>query len=138
MIDRIPIKLIKDYLKTIISSPNWSIGASDKNKEESITIYGNRREIARISEFRNLQTYSIIPITILIRWSKNYQKAEDKANSIYNLLSNNSFFIGEYECFINIIGEGPIDLGADEKGIYKFSIEANIYYKKAKGGHING
>lgn len=130
MIERLSTKSVKDYLKTIIDCPSWHTGASDKNEEESITLYTNRRNISKISKFKHLQTYSVLPVTLLLRWTKNYKNAEEKANSIYELLDSSSIFLENYECFIDCLFEGPIDLGADENGIYKFSIEFNLIYKK--------
>lgn len=121
----------KDYLKTIITDcSNFYIGNIDENKEQALAIYANRRNIAKISEMKGLQTYSILPITLLIKWTKNYNTAETEANKIYGLLQNSSFSINDYNCDINCLCEGPIDLGPDEKGTYKFSIELNIIYRK--------
>lgn len=121
---------VKDCLKEIIESPNWSIGAIDQNKEEAIVLYANRRELAPISKFSYLQTYSMIPFTLLLRWTKNYSKAEEKANSIYELLNKGSFFIDGFDCFTSFVCEGPIDLGPSDEGVYRFSIEFNLYFKK--------
>ena len=131
MIPKISTVKIKDYLKTVISEcQNWYIGQMDENQEQAIAIYENRRNLAQISEFKKLQTYSYLPITLLLRWTKNYNKAETEANRIYELLDCSSFSIGGYNCNINCLYEGPIDLGADEKGVYKFSIELNLLYRK--------
>lgn len=128
--EKLTSKKIKDYLKTVINCPKWYIGKTDENQENAITIYTNRRQINKISQFKNLQTYGIIPITLLLRWTKNYDSAEEKANSIYELLDCSSFFIDSKECFMECLGEAPINLGTDNIGIYKFSIEINLIYKK--------
>lgn len=133
MIERLKTVKIKDYLKTIISEcEKWYIGKMDKNQEKAIAIYTNRRKLAKISEFKNLQSYGILPITLLLRWTKNYNTAETKANNIYELLDCSSFFIDDYRCNINCLYDGPIDLGSDENGIYKFSIELNLLYRKGE------
>lgn len=132
MIEKLSTKKVKDYLKTIIDSPSWHIGKSDKNEEQSITIYTNKRNLAKISDYKKLQTYDILPITMLIRWTKNYDKAETKANKIYELLDCSSFFIEDYKCNINCLYNAPIDLGTDEKNVYEFSIELDLLYKKGE------
>lgn len=133
MIKRINTVKVKDYLKMIIKEcNNWFIGKMDENQEQAIAVYANRRQLDSISKFKKLQSYSILPITLLLRWTKNYNKAETKANEIYELLDCSSFFIDDYECNINCLLDGPIDLGTDENGVYKFSIELNLLYRKGE------
>ena len=133
MIERLKTVKVKDYLKTIIKDcDKWYIGKMDDNQEKAIAIYSNRRNLAKISDFKSLQSYGILPITLLLRWTKNYNTAETKANDIYELLDCSSFFIDDYRCNINCLYDGPIDLGSDENGVYKFSIELNLLYRKGE------
>ncbi len=132
--ERLTAKIVKDYLKTIIPDcSKWSIGAMDHNQEYAIALYANRRQLGNISKYPQYQTYSILPMTLLLRWSKNYNTAQIKANEIYELLNHSSFFYDNYQGFVNCQIEGPIDLGPDENGIYKFSIEFDVTYKYKKG-----
>ena len=107
---KISIEQVKNYLKSVINSPKWYIGKSNNNQEKSITIYGNKRKIGKISGYQSLQTYSALPITLLIRWGLYYDEAENKANEIYELLRSSSFFVDGYKCFCSCIDEGPNDL----------------------------
>ena len=133
MIERLKTVKIKDYLKSIIKDcDKWYIGKMDENQEKAIAIYTNRRNLEKLSEFKKLQSYGILPITLLLRWTKNYNTAETKANDIYELLDCSSFFIDDYRCNINCLYDGPIDLGSDENGVYKFSIELNLLYRKGE------
>lgn len=133
MIERLETVKVKDYLKTVISEcEKWYIGKMDENQEKAIAIYSNRRQLDSISKFKNLQSYGILPITLLLRWTKNYNLAETKANDIYELLDCSSFFIDDYRCNIDCLYDGPIDLGSDENGVYKFSIELNLLYRKGE------
>ena len=133
MIARLKTVKVKDYLKTIIKDcDKWYIGKMDENQEKAIAIYSNRRNLAKISNFKNLQSYGILPITLLLRWTKNYNTAETKANDMYELLDCSLFFIDDYRCNINCLYGGPIDLGSDENGVYKFSIELDLLYRKGE------
>ena len=133
MIERLKTVKVKDYLKTVIKDcDNWSIGKIDNNQEKAIAIYSNKRQLDSLSKYKNLQSYGILPITLLLRWTKNYNTAETKANDIYELLDCSSFFIDDYRCNINCLYDGPIDLGSDENGVYKFSIELNLLYRKGE------
>lgn len=131
MVTKISTVKVKDYLKSIIKEcSKWYIGQMDENQEMAIAIYSNKRKLESISKFKQLQSYGILPITLLLRWTKNYNKAETEANNIYELLDCSSFFIDDYKCNIDCLYDGPIDLGPDENGIYKFSIELNLLYRK--------
>lgn len=133
MITKISTAKIKDYLKSVITEcSKWYIGKIDENQEKAISIYANRRQLEDNSKFKKLKSYEILPITILLRWTKNYNTAETEANKIYELLDCSSFFIDDYKCNINCLYNGPIDLGPDENGIYKFSIELNLLYRKGE------
>lgn len=133
MIERLKTVKVKDYLKTIIKNcDKWYIGKMDENQEKAIAIYSNRRQLESLSKFKDLQSYGILPITLLLRWTKNYNTAETKADDIYELLDCSSFFIDDYKCNINCLYDGPIDLGSDENGVYKFSIELNLLYRKGE------
>ena len=133
MIDRLKTVKVKDYLKTVIQDcNNWYIGSIDENQEKAIAIYANRRQLESLSKFKDLQSYGILPITLLLRWTKNYNTAETKADDIYELLDCSSFFIDDYRCNINCLYDGPIDLGPDTNGVYKFSIELNLLYRKGE------
>ena len=133
MIARLKTVKVKDYLKTVIKDcDKWYIGKMDENQEKAIAIYSNKRQLDSMSKFKNLQSYGILPITLLLRWTKNYNTAETKANNIYELLDCSSFFIDDYKCNINCLYDGPIDLGSDENGVYKFSIELNLLYRKGE------
>ena len=133
MIERLKTIKVKDYLKTIIKDcEKWYIGKMDENQEKAIAIYSNRRQLDSLSKYKELQSYGILPITLLLRWTKNYNTAETKADEIYELLDCSSFFIDDYRCNINCLYDGPIDLGSDENGVYKFSIELNLLYRKGE------
>lgn len=133
MIVKISTSKIKDYFKKIIPEcSKWSIGQIDENQEKTIALYANRRQLEDNSKYKKLKTYGIIPITLLLRWTKNYNTAETMANKIYDLLDCSSFFIDDYNCSIECLYNGPIDLGADENNIYEFSIEINLLYRKGE------
>lgn len=106
---------VKNYLKTIFKEcDNWYTGKMDDNQEKAIAIYANKRQLEEQSKFRDLKSYGVLPITLLLRWTKNYNLAESEANKIYELLDCSSFFIGDYKCNAECLYNGPIDLGSDE------------------------
>lgn len=94
MIARISISKIRDYLKTIITEcPKWYIGQMDENQDKAIALYANRRQLEDNSKYKKLKSYGILPITLLLRWTKNYNTAETMADKIYELLDCSSFLL---------------------------------------------
>ena len=73
MIARISVSKIRDYLKTIIiDCPKWYIGQMDENQDKAIALYANRRQLEDNSKYKKLKSYGILPVTLLLRWTKNY------------------------------------------------------------------
>ena len=109
-----------------------SIGKIDKNKEKAICFYPSKREIAKINTlggYKN-RSYNIKPITILLRYTNDQDVAEKMAQKIYDFYRESHFFIDKIECFTEMISPYPISLGTDDKNIYEYSIELNIFNKK--------
>lgn len=130
---KISLKQIKDYFK---SEFNWSdsisIGKIDNNQEKAICFYNSKRQLAYspvIGGKNNKSTY-IKPITVLLRYTKNQDSAENKIESIYEFFEERTFFIGEKRIFVIMNTDGPINLGTDDKGIYEYSIEMDLYIER--------
>lgn len=120
------LKQYKDYFKT---SFNWneaiSIGKIDNNKEIAICFYNSKRTLAPIKAI-DKNTYKIKPITILLRYTKNADKAETEANSIYDFFDEKLFYIENKRVISQHIYSEPIALGTDDNGVYEYSIELNL------------
>ena len=128
------IEKVKNGLKSIITMQNWSCGTIDMNKEQAIGLYDNTRDIAKISQFDNLQTYTIVPFTLLLRYTQNYVKANKKAYEIYNNLKKQKILeIDNKKYNIFMVYENPKNTGPDDKGIYEFVIDFDLL-----GGIENG
>lgn len=130
---KVSLKKIKDYFK---SNYNWvdsiSIGKIDNNQEKAICFYDSKRQLAYspvIGGKNNRSTY-IKPITILLRYTKNQDSAENKIESIYEFFEGRTFFIDEKRIFVMMNVDEPINLGTDEKGVYEYSIELDLYIER--------
>ena len=127
---KLTLKKIKDYFK---SEYNWtdsiSIGKIDNNQEKAICFYDSKRSLIYspvIGGKENKSTY-IKPITILLRYTKNKDSAEIKAQDIYEFFEERTFYIDSKRIFVMMNTEEPIDLGTDDKNIYEYSIELDLY-----------
>ncbi len=124
------LKQYKDYFKT---SFNWneaiSIGKIDNNKEKAICFYNSKRVLAydaRIGGNKNRST-KIKPISILLKYTKNQDSAETKAQEIYDFFNEKSFYIDNKRIFVKMLNDDPISLGTDENNVYEYSIELDFY-----------
>lgn len=129
---KLSLKQVKDYFK---EDYEWcetiSIGKIDKNQEKAICFYNSKRQLAYSPTVgKNTKSTYIKPITILLRYTKNQDSAEKQALSIYEFFEERTFFIDEKRIFVMMETEEPINLGTDDKGIYEYSIEMNLYTER--------
>ena len=130
---RFSLKQIKDYFKTEYEwSESISIGKIDNNQEKAVCFYNSKRNLAYspvIGGRNNKSTY-IKPITILLRYTKNQDSAENEIESIYEFFEGRTFFINQKRIFVMMNTDEPINLGSDEKGVYEYSIELDLYIER--------
>lgn len=129
---KLSLKQVKDYFK---KESKWneaiSIGKIDNNQEKAICFYNSKRQLAYSPTIgkKTRSTY-IKPITILLRYTKNQDSAENQALSIYEFFEERTFFIDGKRIFVMMNTEEPINLGTDDKGIYEYSIEMDLYVER--------
>ena len=130
---KISLKQIKDYFKAESSwTDSISIGKIDNNQEKALCFYNSKRNLAYspvIGGKNNKSTY-IKPITILLRYTKNQDSAESKIQEIYEFFEGRTFSINQKRIFVMMNTEEPINLGTDEKGVYEYSIEMDLYIER--------
>lgn len=120
----------KNWLKTVINSPSFTIGKLDTSKSQTICIYSGVSSEANKPKVGNNSGYETKSIRILVRWGSNFAKAEEKAQQVYNLLGDSKITInGKIVCIVRKHSE-PVSLGTDDKGIYEFSIDVNLFYER--------
>lgn len=129
------LKKIKDYFKQEFQwKDSISIGKIDNNQEKALCFYNSKRDIPYqpvIGGKKNKST-AIKPISILLRYTKNQDTAEQMAQSIYEFFEERTFFIDEKRIFVMMYTNEPINLGTDDKNIYEYSIELNLYIERRK------
>lgn len=130
---KITLKQIKDHFKDNFKwSDSISIGKIDNNKDKAICFYNSRRSASYqgvIGGKENKSTY-IKPISILLRYTKNQDSAEIKAQEVYEFFEERTFFIESKRIFTQMYDEEPISLGTDDDGVYEYSIEINLYIER--------
>lgn len=132
---------IKDWFKTNFTEntelEQVSINKIDNNKEKALCFYNSKRTIAYINKL-SLSTYSIKPITILLRYAKNQELAEQYIYKLYNFFDKKRCKINGKNVKFSHCYENPINLGTDNNGIQEYSLEIDLYYEKEeKQGKIS-
>lgn len=130
---KITLKQIKNYFKENFEwIDNISIGKIDNNKEKAICFYNSKRQLSYQSTFggkSNSTTY-IKPITILLRYTKNQDSAEEKAQEIFEFFEERTFFIDKKRIFVQMSINEPINLGTDDNNVYEYSFELNFHIER--------
>lgn len=122
---------IRDYLKSKVNSPQWYLNKVG-DKEESITIYNTVGPAPRIALGGVEQTsYTTKAISILVHWGKDSNKAELKAQEVYNAFFGQDGTIGGKRIIqFKMKTDSPIYVGTDTEGIIEYVIETIIYYER--------
>lgn len=122
----ITLKEYKDYFKeAFVWTDAISIGKIDNNQEKAICFYNSTR--GSYNGTINNKTTNIKRVTILIRYTKNQNKAEIKADEVFKFYENRKFDINGKNIFVMMQCPEPISLGTDDNNVYEYSIELDFY-----------
>lgn len=122
---------IRDFLKTKIESPQWYLNKVG-DKEQSITIYNTLGLAPRMALGGLKQTsFTTKAISILVHWGKDSNKAELKAQEVYNALFGKSGAIGGKRVIqFKMKTDEPVYVGTDKEGVIEYVIETIIYHER--------
>lgn len=123
----------RDWLKTQVVCPNWYIGKIDSKKEQCIGLY-NISGVPPVMAVGGIvnTSYAIKAVSLLIHWGRYADIAEQKAQTVYDLLLSASGVIidGKRIIQFRMIDGQPISAGTDSKGRYEYVIEVHIYHER--------
>lgn len=123
---------VRDHLKTKTDCPQWYIGKIDGSKEQCVGIYNVQGPPPNIALGGLANTsYSTKAISILVHWGNNEDKAEQKAQEVYNILFGQDATIGGKRVIkFDMRTPEPVSVGTDSNGVFEFVIETVIYYER--------
>lgn len=124
---------IKNYFKAAYGwADSISIGKIDNKREKAICFYSSSspRQAVHAWGGKATQSHIVKPVTILLRYGKTKQAAEDAAQAVFDFFDESQFQIDNRPAFALSPYNGPIDLGTDENGIFEYSIELDFYFMK--------
>ena len=124
---------LRDYFKSDFPwKESISVGKIDKNKERAVCFYHSKVSRPKINTIggKANRSYTVLPISILLRFGKNYEAAAEKAKEIYDFFDEKTFDLNNERVFVISPYNEPIDLGTDDQGVYENSLEFDLYTRK--------
>ncbi len=130
----ITLATIRDYLRTIlpIGQAWFGIGKTDSSKDIALCLYSRPEGASNNIKVGGSECtgYFTEPLKLLIRWGKDSSAADAKAREIFEPLRSSRIIISGRNGFIQTIYAHPSALGTDEKGIYEYCIDFELYYER--------
>lgn len=126
------LKEIKEYMQTFIDCPNWNIGAIDTSQEKSITIITKQGPVNQIAVGGLLHTsYKSKTIEVILRWTNDYEEAENKAEDVYNLFLTQPEEIGHVQIISSTMKHNtPVIVETALPNTIEFRVETTLTYRK--------
>jgi hypothetical protein len=123
---------IKEWMQTVVRSPDYYTGAIDSSKDNCIGIFNieGPKPTMAIGGLEN-KGYAIKSVSFLIHWGKYAPAAELKAQEVYDALygnPHNAVIGGKRVIQFDMRQPQPIGIDTDENGIFEYVVQTNIYY----------
>lgn len=124
-------KTIKDYIKSLFPEYRYILGFEDKGAEKHIMI-APRNGTAGLFFYggEEQQPSQVLPLTITILYSGNFEETEQAVNAIYKALvyKNEVAYNGFVFSIFPKNNMLPVFTGRTEAGVYRFSIDIDVIY----------
>lgn len=126
---------VRDWLEALNTKfDHYYIGKLDNKKAMSLGIYTLKRQgnpYIAVGGVENT-TYAVKQVSLLLHCTKDANVTERKAIALYEeILNAQNVVIGKSIVdFIGLLVPEPQDVGSDDKGVYEYVIELEIYYER--------
>lgn len=127
---------IREWIKTLDTKfDHYYIGKLDNKKSMSLGIYSLSRTGNPYIALGGLKNTScaVKQVSLLLHCDKNADSTERKAIALYEeLMTISPKLIGTSKIdFIGLLVPEPQAVGTDDKGVYEYVIELEIYYERS-------
>ncbi len=126
--------LIRDYLKAVLDHEGEWFGTAkmDGNLEKAFCLYLRPKGVINNIAVGGVDAtgYGFEALSLLIRWGRNPADAEQKARQVRQALDWLAFDLDGIKCFVQCVFGSPIPLGTDEKGVFEYSLDFNLFYER--------
>lgn len=123
---------VRDWMKESFPEFKYYSGRMEKTQNEMI--FKIKKSVALLDKKpvgnTKSMSYSRLAVNCIMHCTKNYTKAEEKANEVYQFLFNQELpVIGGYQVK-EIIVRNFVDIGSDVNDIYEFALDFEIIYDR--------
>ena len=129
------LKDIRTYIASlgISSDANTYIGHLDNKFDCSIGVYSRamrQNPVLSIGGWSQ-SSYDIKAVSVLVHWNRKKTESESAAIRLFEALKVPPAQIGGYPVqYLRLMDPEPIDVGTDDKGVFEYVIEFDVYYDK--------
>lgn len=113
----------------------WTMARLDASKERRVGVYQRPTyDGAEVALGGQAQTKTRTKhVQVLVHWTKNARDTEEAAQALYDAIAAADHpTIGDFAAaYIDPMLPEPVDLGADDSGIFERAIWLDIYYQNA-------
>lgn len=123
---------VRDWLKGLIDAGHFYIGKLANKPDKAVGVYEIGSGGYPVRGIGADTTYDILAVSILIHWTNNAKDSEQAARALFEALRTaDGVTINEHTIYmIDLTCSAPIFLATDEKGVYEWAIELQIYYER--------
>ncbi|MCL2619857.1 MAG: minor capsid protein [Defluviitaleaceae bacterium] len=102
-----------------------SVHTINRNFQHTLGVYPRRGGTPYNPDVGIYKAYDFVPVTLLLRWGRNGAEAEGVAGKLYSALEDAVLTWG----IVVPANNAPVWLGADQRGVFEYSIDVNFYVK---------
>lgn len=121
--------MIKDCLKEAIDIDDCWVGAfkMDMTRDKAVCVYRRKVPYRKAVGGAMATGHEVYALSLLVRWGTNGNEADKAAKKIYDSVEECEFMDLEEYGYASMMFDMPVGLGTDERGVYEFSIDFNLY-----------
>lgn len=126
------LSAVRDWLKTYNIAQHYFVGKLDTSKENTLCVYSRKRSGTPVMALGGSSSYDIKAISLLLHCNKNAVQAEQTAVMLFERIrAEKQLTINNIPIYyIAMQVPEPVAVGTDDKGVYEYVIEFDLYYRK--------
>ena len=126
------------YLRQILPYDDAEITAHtiNRNSARAIGVFHREGRAARVGTIGGPQnaSYEMLRVTLWVRWGRDGCAADKKSAEIYHAVAERDFSHEGRVGFMRALNAGPVWLGMDDRGIFEFVVDFDLYVEKGIAG----
>ena len=103
----------------------------NRNRQRAFGLFMRGRGVAKSGAVGGAEArgHEVLRLVLLLRWGRDGSLAEGKAAAVYNGIACLGFEHEGRRGFFMAVNEGPVWVGADERGVFEYALDFDVYYE---------